>query len=516
MKKGMGRRPAAVSALAVLLCVAALLGTTFAWFTDTAGTAVNRIESGNLDVELWQADAEEPLPEEPLRWVKAEGHKGEAVLWEPACSYELESFRIKNNGNLALKYKIEITGLVGDAELLEVIHFSVRVSEPSLAAKGEPVVVNTAENLHGFEGCLAPQAATGIITITGKMDSAAGNEFMKKSIDNIAITVYATQDSVESDSFDNTYDDEAAYPMPLSVEKIREAYGDDGLLMPDGVVITANGGSFHTDDITVTLSDPEAYLYFTQVFDANKAYLARKANFDSVDKLSGETAERNIWFKDDSWRHPTVKLGADMDLYGVKLQPFSLFGKTTIFDGAGHALSNATVSTDGSSALFGSRVSVRNLTVKNVHVNTTSAGADAGIICAYGGSSIDNVTVVDSSVSGGKYTGAIAGRTYGDITNCTVENCVVSGQYKVGGLVGFLTSSNQETRTISGNMLRDVTVKAENVPDGKTACIGMAVGNWAAERSGTIGICENNSCTGMIGATELIGRIESNCSVTVS
>ena len=46
------KRALVSSALAMLVCVALLIGTTFAWFTDTASTGVNKIQSGSLDVEL--------------------------------------------------------------------------------------------------------------------------------------------------------------------------------------------------------------------------------------------------------------------------------------------------------------------------------------------------------------------------------------------------------------------------------------------------------------------------------
>lgn len=36
------------SVLAIVLCLAMLIGTTFAWFTDTASTGVNKIQAGNL------------------------------------------------------------------------------------------------------------------------------------------------------------------------------------------------------------------------------------------------------------------------------------------------------------------------------------------------------------------------------------------------------------------------------------------------------------------------------------
>ena len=97
------KRALVSSALAMLVCVAMLIGTTFAWFTDTASTSVNKIQSGNLDVQLVKEDGVTELTE-ALKWVKAAGAENEKVLWEPGASYDLEGFKVKNNGNLALKY----------------------------------------------------------------------------------------------------------------------------------------------------------------------------------------------------------------------------------------------------------------------------------------------------------------------------------------------------------------------------------------------------------------------------
>lgn len=41
------KRALLVSALSLVVCLAMLVGTTFAWFTDTATTGVNKIVSGN-------------------------------------------------------------------------------------------------------------------------------------------------------------------------------------------------------------------------------------------------------------------------------------------------------------------------------------------------------------------------------------------------------------------------------------------------------------------------------------
>ena len=50
--KTVTKRALTTSALAILACIAMLIGTTFAWFTDTASTAVNKIVAGNLDVDI--------------------------------------------------------------------------------------------------------------------------------------------------------------------------------------------------------------------------------------------------------------------------------------------------------------------------------------------------------------------------------------------------------------------------------------------------------------------------------
>lgn len=207
------KRALLTSILAICLCLVMLIGSTFAWFTDTASTGVNQIQSGTLDVELVKPDQEGdkyvPLGADALKWVKAAGAENEAVLWEPGCKYNLESFRIKNNGNLALKYKVAINGIIGDAELLNAIDFTVAVDDGDLVAKDGNSTVASAADLNNFEGKLAAGEVTGKITITGHMKEEAGNTYQNKSIDGITITVYATQDTVENDSYGNTYDENA-------------------------------------------------------------------------------------------------------------------------------------------------------------------------------------------------------------------------------------------------------------------------------------------------------------------
>ncbi len=185
------------SVVAMVLCLAMLIGATFAWFTDTASTGVNKIQAGNLDValEMQNADGKWVSAEgKTLDFVKAAGAENEAILWEPGCTYTLPELRVVNNGNLALKYKVAITGINGSAKLNTAIEWTI----------GD-VAMGTEQHLAAGE--------SNAFTIKGHMKESAGNEYMNESIDGIAITVVATQDTVESDSFDKDYDAGAEYPV---------------------------------------------------------------------------------------------------------------------------------------------------------------------------------------------------------------------------------------------------------------------------------------------------------------
>ena len=191
------------SIMAMVLCLAMLVGATFAWFTDTASTGVNKIQAGNLDVQLVDENGNS-LEGKTLEFKKAaNAAEGEAVLWEPGCTYELPAVYVKNNGKLALKYKVTITGINGSAKLNDVIDWTI--NDADLSA----------------DHSLAAGATSEALTIKGHMKESAGNEYMNESIDGIAITVAATQDTVESDSFGSTYDKDAEYPI-VAMDTLQE------------------------------------------------------------------------------------------------------------------------------------------------------------------------------------------------------------------------------------------------------------------------------------------------------
>ena len=204
-----------MSFTSLLICFAMLAGSTFAWFTDTATTGVNKIVAGNLKVDIIGANSEDHV--ETLNFTKATGAEGEQLLWEPGCRYLTEGFRIANKGNLALKWKAQVnkdnitngkvegSTIAKDGKsLLDVIDFYVVTK----VANG----TETEVAIEDFVGNLTKDAKSGVYYIKGVMQTTAGNDYQDLTLDGISITVYATQDTVEYDSFNNQYDKDAQYP----------------------------------------------------------------------------------------------------------------------------------------------------------------------------------------------------------------------------------------------------------------------------------------------------------------
>ena len=221
------KRALLTSVMALVMCVVMLVGTTFAWFTDTASTGVNKIQAGNLDVglEMKAANGE---------WVSAEGKTlnftkkvdvatdgstaettpAAEILWEPGCRYLTQGFRIANKGNLALKWKAVVNkGTTADNpgkfDLLDVIDFYL--------VKGDKNSEGTL--LDEFTGTLQKTETSDVYYIKGVMKTTAGNDYQGLTLDGITITVYATQLTAEFDSFDNQYDKDAKYTEVIAAGK---------------------------------------------------------------------------------------------------------------------------------------------------------------------------------------------------------------------------------------------------------------------------------------------------------
>ena len=300
MKNFSSKKALFLSVISMVICVSMLIGSTFAWFTDSATANVNTIQAGNLDVELVGKDGKTLT--EALKWVKsAEAPEGEKVLWEPGCKYNLEPFAIKNSGNLALKYKVVISGLTGDATLLEAIDFTVSVDGDALVAKDGESTATTAASLNNFEGTLEAGKTTGLITITGKMKETAGNKYKGLSLENISITVYASQLNYESDSTGKDYDKDATYYPVLDAAGLKDALKAGGNvsveanLAPAAAIVADKNATLNMNGKTIAnitdIWDVEPYSWSlvsvregaTLTIDGNGTFKAKENDCFAVD-----------------------------------------------------------------------------------------------------------------------------------------------------------------------------------------------------------------------------------------
>ena len=238
MSKSTTKRSLLVSVLALVMCVAMLVGTTFAWFTDSASTSVNKIEAGKLDIDVYYANTADggegstwtklDNNSAPLSFLRKDGEKlvqDKNILWEPNCTYSLPALKIVNNGNLALKYKVLITGIKGDSELNNVIEWTMKLDNEEFKLGSEHYLLPQA-NSEGFD----------ILTIQGHMDANADNYYQGMTIEGIGITVYAAQYTYENDSNDNKYDENATYYPVLDAAGMQDALTNGGNIKVDADV----------------------------------------------------------------------------------------------------------------------------------------------------------------------------------------------------------------------------------------------------------------------------------------
>ena len=214
------KRALLTSVMALVMCVVMLVGTTFAWFTDTASTAVNKIQAGNLDIELQMKDNDG-------KWVNAEGKilpflvegeipaEGTQILWEPGCTYYVPQIRVLNKGNLAVKFEYvnELLGVTGKlAEVLKPV-FKTPVDTNGEDINIEPEV-------------LKPGEASPAWSFGYHMLETAGNEYQNATATGMCVTVLATQASYEKDSIDENYDAQAEYPTLTTGKTLNDVFAD--------------------------------------------------------------------------------------------------------------------------------------------------------------------------------------------------------------------------------------------------------------------------------------------------
>ena len=469
------------SVIALLVCFTMLLGTTFAWFTDSVTSSGNIIQTGTLDVSLEHADTVLGVDDEG--WTDAStGAIFNYSNWEPGYT-AVKYVKIENEGSLDLKFILNIipnnaAEEVNLADVIEVYMVSgaVAVDRDALTTDSDAYVGNLTSLMNETDGAahgvLYADATKGnvyeIYTIALKMSTSAGNEYMGKNVGGgFAVQLLATQLASESDSFDNGYDAGAKYENEVDIE---------GATMVSYGLYQGTDGTY--------------YITAVQGLMTMRTMVADEETYDD----------------DGKW-----VLYNSINLDGINWTPINGFHGT--FDGNGKTISNLTVSTDGVAGLFGknnlngdgfaTKPVIKNLTVSNSTV--TGDQCVAVVAGDMGYAAIEKVTVIDSTINGNKYVGGIIGKAYANdgvvISNCSVIESTIKAEGtnadgKVGGIGGFVAYG-----TVTGNKVEGCTISGPE-------CVGGIVGRAGSGETQAIvygNTVSGNTVTGT--ETETVGEV---------
>ena len=318
------KRALLTSVMALVMCVVMLVGTTFAWFTDTASTSVNTIKAGKLKVLLMDEDGND-LEGKTLNFLQmdenSEVKPNDNILWEPGATYQLPKMQIKNDGDLALKYKIDVSGAkVADGapakslDLLNVLEWTYTVG-------GNDYALNSDKSLG--------VGKTDTLVIKAHMKETANNDYQGMAIDGIAITVYATQDTVEYDSTTKDYDKDAQYsnvdvvtvtpntipsPFKANTAYFFEAgnYGDQHFVITDKENVTLIGKTGAKFDSLQISSIDYVNSSIGQEVDLDNSTLTVKG-FKVTNVLDITVSDKNVVAEDNTAGSIKIKTNVSCD-----------------------------------------------------------------------------------------------------------------------------------------------------------------------------------------------------------
>ena len=488
-----------MSALALLLCVSMLVGSTYAWFTDSVTSTGNKIQSGTVKLDL------EVLDKTSGEWSSIKENKTALFnydKWEPGY-VEAKILKVENEGNLALKWYAKFVSAVTLSELADVI--DVYVLPYGVLADASAVKYPAGRDLTGYTrvGTVAEFVNTIETTTNGtlkagesaylgialKMQESANNDYQDKTLGAFDIMILATQNTVEKDSFDDQYDVNSEYDKvstadtwdgtvdtswydpanPLTEYKLGTAEQLAGLAELVSENTTFDGVTFVlTNDIDLYCEDTTASadgdpLTFRPIGDHSK-----NGTFEGVFDGNGKTIF-NLY--QNGW-----DLGYEWGEYGS----YGLFGNLNDATVKNLTLSGGESYIEGGDTSFvaGSATGTcvfENITIKD-SISATYNNGNGGIIgwSGSGDYTFKNISIADDCVLAGLWgsfdssIGGIVGQgepgaTYNfenvDIA-CRIDaynDCTASYDYYNYRMCGMIIGRLEETTTIDGVKYPDMS-----------------------------------------------------------
>ena len=424
------KRALLTSVMALVMCVVMLVGTTFAWFTDTASTGVNKIQAGNLDVELLMHNGEEYVniskEKEPIfgSGTSAVAQNNNLdTLWEPGKT-QVAYLAIKNEGNLALKYKValNVTNPVDGKDLYKVMQYAI---VPDAKLDSAPVQgwttgsnVTVGQQPVSGEVSLAV-GATHYFALLVHMDELAGNNYQNGKVD-FDLTVYATQDTVENDSFNDQYDKDATYltyPADVTTDSFPENanyINDQGQTKSDKPATVAfvdeNGATQYAADLNTAITNGASVVYCKK--DAKLVGSLTRGN-----NRTGElTSDLTIYANGADFQNTEISINA------TSLSTESV-GKTKNFTLRVNDAKNIRIWGATPNDGVTQDIILENCTFEGKGINSNDDVASGGIFYLTGSTGTVNLTMNNCKVSGsnqGVYLGCNGNIT---VTNSAFEEC---------------------------------------------------------------------------------------------
>ena len=257
------RKTLLLSVVALVLSCAMLVGTTFAWFTDSVSTGNNIIQSGNLDLKV----SYKPYGAGYTEWTAVTKDSvifGQDALYEPGFT-EAVWLKVENVGTLAFKYKFaltvfeEVPGInKNNEEFLLSDFLEVKYANVTDIAGWESFYATRQEALNGFAyGASANSGAVkfddnmlfvedsvvyaptdpvmgqydcAYVLLILNMPTTVGNEANHNGTNipsiSFKLSTVATQLIHEEDGFGNDYDLDAVYPV---IERVIDRGATSGV-----------------------------------------------------------------------------------------------------------------------------------------------------------------------------------------------------------------------------------------------------------------------------------------------
>ena len=450
------------SVVALFLCFAMLLGSTFAWFTDSVASANNIITSGNLDMKLSFKD----YGAENTEWTEIDKNTvvfGKDALYEPGYT-EAVWIKVENVGSLAFRYNLaldvlsekegvnrdgqsfklsdylEVKYMVTNSTEMESDFYTTRESLNSFnfggaansgvaSLKEDIAMINNGVAFSKNDAAMGDYSSSYVLVIIS-MPETVGNEACHNGTDipeiTFSLTAMATQLSYEEDSFGSSYDAGAEYPSLVDTW--------------DG---TADTSWYNDTDTEFVLDTAEQFAGLAELVDGGNTFAGK-----------------------------TIKLSSDLDLYvkgangePICFDPIGSYRGDKIFegtlDGQNHTIANMSQNTwaldngyyygDLGLGLFGA---VENATIKNLVMDGASISGESGLcgtIAAVAGDNVvfENIKVTNSKVADYQYyAGGIVGWAGGDeqFINCEIDaSTTIGAQWGEfnnanGGVIGGVSS----------------------------------------------------------------------------